>query len=33
MVIKKEIDAYKLNTILDKFNINKIDYLNIDAEG
>ena len=31
--IKKEIDAYKLNTILDKFNINKIDYLNIDAEG
>ena len=30
---KKEIDAYKLNTLLEKFNIDKIDYLNIDAEG
>ena len=30
---KIEIDCYKLNTILDNNEINKIDYLNIDAEG
>ena len=30
---KIEIDCFKLNTILDKYQINKIDYLNIDAEG
>ena len=30
---KKNIDAYKLNTLLEKFNVDKIDYLNIDAEG
>ena len=30
---KVEIDCYKLNTILDKYEIKKIDYLNIDAEG
>ena len=28
-----EIDCYKLNTILDKHEIKKIDYLNVDAEG
>ena len=31
--IKKEIEAYKLNTLLEKNKIEKIDYLNIDAEG
>ncbi len=30
---KIQIDCYKLNTILDKNEIKKIDYLNIDAEG
>ena len=30
---KIEIDCYKLNTILDNYEIKKIDYLNIDAEG
>ena len=30
---KIEIDCFKLNTILDKNEIKKIDYLNIDAEG
>jgi len=30
---KIEIDCYKLNTILDKHKIKKIDYLNVDAEG
>ena len=30
---KIEIDCFKLNTILDKYQIKKIDYLNIDAEG
>ena len=30
---KIEIDCYKLNTILDKHEIKKIDYLNVDAEG
>ena len=30
---KIEINCYKLNTILDKNEIKKIDYLNIDAEG
>ncbi len=30
---KIQIDCYKLNTILDKHKIEKIDYLNIDAEG
>lgn len=30
--LKKEIDAYKLNTLLEKFNVEKIDYLNIDVE-
>jgi len=28
-----EIHAYKLNTLLNEFNIKKIDFLNIDAEG
>ena len=28
-----EIDCFQLNTILDKYNIKKIDYLNIDTEG
>ena len=31
--IKKDVDACKLNTLLEKFNIDRIDYLNIDAEG
>ncbi len=31
--IKKEIEAYKLNTLLEKTGIEQIDYLNIDAEG
>ena len=31
--IKKEINAYKLNTLLEKLNIDRIDYLNIDVEG
>ncbi len=30
---KIEIDCYKLNTILDNHKIQKVDYLNIDAEG
>jgi len=30
---KIEIDCFKLNTVLDKYQIKKIDYLNIDAEG
>ena len=30
---KIEIDCFKLNTILDKYHIKKIDYLNVDAEG
>jgi FkbM family methyltransferase len=30
---KIKIEAYKLNTLLEKFKINKIDFLNIDAEG
>ena len=30
---KIEIDCFKLNTILDKYQIKRIDYLNIDAEG
>ncbi len=30
---KIEIDCFKLNTILDKYKIEKVDYLNIDAEG
>ena len=30
---KIEIDCFKLNTILDKYQLKKIDYLNIDAEG
>ena len=30
---KIQINSYKLNTLLEKFNINKIDFLNIDAEG
>tara|TARA_Y100000591_G_scaffold167740_1_gene144685 strand:+ start:1716 stop:2414 length:699 start_codon:yes stop_codon:yes gene_type:complete len=30
---KIEIDCFKLNTILDKHKIKKIDYLNIDTEG
>ena len=28
-----EINAYKLNTLLEKYNIDSIDYLNIDVEG
>ena len=30
---KIEIDCYKLNTVLQKYEIKKIDYLNIDVEG
>ena len=30
---KIEIDCYKLNTILDKYEVKIVDYLNIDAEG
>ncbi len=30
---KVEIDCYKLNTVLDEYDIKKVDYLNIDAEG
>lgn len=30
---KIEIEAFKLNTLLEKFKINEIDFLNIDAEG
>ncbi len=30
---KIEVGAYKLNTLLEKYNINSIDYLNIDVEG
>ena len=30
---KIEVDAYKLNTLLEKYNIKSIDYLNIDVEG
>tara|TARA_B100001175_G_scaffold302790_1_gene297166 strand:+ start:809 stop:1504 length:696 start_codon:yes stop_codon:yes gene_type:complete len=30
---KIKIQAYKLNTLLEKFNIEKLDFLNIDAEG
>ncbi len=30
---KTEIDCFKLNTILDEYQIKKIEYLNIDAEG
>lgn len=30
---KIEIDCYKLNTILENYKIQKVDYLNIDAEG
>ena len=30
---KIEVDCFKLNTILDKYQIKRIDYLNIDAEG
>jgi len=30
---KIEIDCYKLNTVLELYNVLKIDYLNIDAEG
>ena len=32
-MLKIEIDCYKLNTILDNHKIQKVDYLNIDAEG
>ena len=30
---KIEIDCYKLNTILENHKIQKVDYLNVDAEG
>ena len=30
---KTEIDCYKLNTILENHKIQKVDYLNVDAEG
>ncbi len=30
---KIEIDCYKLNTILENYKIQKVDYLNVDAEG
>ena len=30
---KIEINCYKLNTILDKYEVKKVDYMNIDAEG
>ena len=30
---KIEIESYKLDTLLEKYNIEKIDYLNIDVEG
>ena len=30
---KKEVEAFTLNTLLEKYEINSIDYLNIDIEG